>query len=57
MCADNEPARSVDPLERALYALECAWHPALTGALAVGTARMDGRQPKNEAFFLALFRH
>ena len=38
----NEAARSADVLERALYALECAWHPALPGALAAGTARMDG---------------
>jgi len=57
MCADNEPARSLDPLERALYALECAWHPAQPGTLAAGTARMDGRQPENEPFFLAFFRH
>jgi hypothetical protein len=38
----NEAARAADVLERALFALECAWHPALPGALAAGTARMDG---------------
>jgi len=41
----NEAARSADVLERALFALECAWHPALPGALAAGTARMDGVSP------------
>lgn len=53
----NEPARSADMLERALYALEIAWHPSFAGALRSGTARMDGSLPENAPFFDALFRH
>jgi len=53
----NEAQRCADLLERALHSFESAWHPALAGALAAGSARMDGRAPENAPFFDALFRH
>lgn len=53
----NDAAESAELLERALYALEIAWHPSFAGALRSGTARMDGSLPENAPFFDALFRH
>ncbi|NXF08940.1 TCF25 factor, partial [Smithornis capensis] len=50
---DQEMAR--DLIERALYSLECAFHPVFS--LTSGTCRLDYRRPENRAFFLALFKH
>ncbi|NXE42078.1 TCF25 factor, partial [Ptilorrhoa leucosticta] len=41
--------------ERALYSLECAFHPVFS--LTSGACRLDYRRPENRAFFLALFKH
>ncbi|KAM9302439.1 ribosome quality control complex subunit TCF25 [Gastrophryne carolinensis] len=50
---DQEMAR--DLIERALYSLECAFHPVFS--LTSGTCRLDYRRPENRGFYLALFRH
>ncbi|XP_066493132.1 ribosome quality control complex subunit TCF25 [Tiliqua scincoides] len=44
-----------DLIERALYTLECAFHPMFS--LTSGTCRLDYRRPENRAFYLALFKH
>ncbi|NWX24831.1 TCF25 factor, partial [Aegotheles bennettii] len=53
MQEDQEMAR--DLVERALYSLECSFHPVFS--LTSGTCRLDYRQQENRAFFLALFKH
>ncbi|XP_062817767.1 ribosome quality control complex subunit TCF25 [Anolis carolinensis] len=53
MQEDQEMAR--DLIERALYTLECAFHPVFS--LTSGTCRLDYRRPENRAFYLALFKH
>ncbi|KAM6300611.1 ribosome quality control complex subunit TCF25 [Aegotheles albertisi] len=53
MQEDQEMAR--DLVERALYSLECSFHPVFS--LTSGTCRLDYRRPENRAFFLALFKH
>ncbi|KAG8144244.1 putative Transcription factor 25 protein [Naja naja] len=53
MQEDQEMAR--DLIERALYTLECAFHPVFS--LTSGTCRLDYRHPENRAFQLALFKH
>ncbi|XP_075367243.1 ribosome quality control complex subunit TCF25 isoform X4 [Mycteria americana] len=53
MQEDQEMAR--DLIERALYSLECTFHPVFS--LTSGTCRLDYRRPENRAFFLALFKH
>ncbi|XP_052541896.1 transcription factor 25 isoform X1 [Tympanuchus pallidicinctus] len=53
MQEDQEMAR--DLVERALYSLECAFHPVFS--LTSGSCRLDYRRPENRAFFLALFKH
>uniref|UniRef100_A0A670Z1T5 Transcription factor 25 n=1 Tax=Pseudonaja textilis TaxID=8673 RepID=A0A670Z1T5_PSETE len=53
MQEDHEMAR--DLIERALYTLECAFHPVFS--LTSGTCRLDYRHPENRAFHLALFKH
>ncbi|NXD30601.1 TCF25 factor, partial [Spelaeornis formosus] len=53
MQEDQEMAR--DLIERALYSLECAFHPVFS--LTSGSCRLDYRRPENRAFFLALFKH
>lgn len=50
---DQEMAR--DFIERALFSLECAFHPVFS--LTSGTCRLDYRRPENRAFYLALFKH
>ncbi|KAE8608554.1 hypothetical protein XENTR_v10011531 [Xenopus tropicalis] len=50
---DQEMAR--DLIDRALYSLECAFHPVFS--LTSGTCRLDYRQPENRGFFLALYKH
>jgi hypothetical protein len=41
----GEAAQSAEMLERALFALEAAWHPWLAGALAAGCAPAFGASP------------
>ncbi|NXY22787.1 TCF25 factor, partial [Atrichornis clamosus] len=53
MQEDQEMAR--DLIERALYSLECTFHPVFS--LTSGTCRLDYRRQENRAFFLALFKH
>ncbi|MEE6499778.1 hypothetical protein FKM82_003582, partial [Ascaphus truei] len=50
---DQEMAR--DLIERALYSLECGFHPVFS--LTSGTSRLDYCRPENRGFFLALFKH
>ncbi|XP_069595112.1 ribosome quality control complex subunit TCF25 [Ranitomeya imitator] len=50
---DQEMAR--DLIERALYSLECAFHPVFS--LTSGTCRLDYVRSENRGFFLALFKH
>ncbi|XP_056381955.1 transcription factor 25 isoform X2 [Hyla sarda] len=50
---DQEMAR--DLIERALYSLECAFHPVFS--LTSGTCRLDYCRPENRGFFLALYKH
>ncbi|XP_053555343.1 transcription factor 25 isoform X2 [Bombina bombina] len=50
---DQEMAR--DLIERALYSLECSFHPVFS--LTSGTCRLCYRRPENRGFFLALFKH
>ncbi|KAM4612462.1 ribosome quality control complex subunit TCF25 isoform 2-T2 [Discoglossus pictus] len=50
---DQEMAR--DLIERALYSLECGFHPVFS--LTSGTCRLDYRRPENRGFYLALFKH
>lgn len=42
-------------IERALYCLECAFHPIFN--MAKGTCRLDYRIQENRAFFITLFNH
>lgn len=42
-------------IERALYCLECAFHPSFS--LASGNCRLDYRRQENRALFIALFTH
>ncbi|XP_068117538.1 ribosome quality control complex subunit TCF25 [Hyperolius riggenbachi] len=50
---DQEMAR--DLIERALYSLECGFHPVFS--LTSGSCRLDYCRPENRGFFLALFKH
>uniref|UniRef100_A0A665SY66 Transcription factor 25 (basic helix-loop-helix) n=1 Tax=Echeneis naucrates TaxID=173247 RepID=A0A665SY66_ECHNA len=50
---NQEMAR--DLIERALYSLECAFHPLFS--LTSGTSRLDYLRPENRAFYLALYKH
>ncbi|XP_030877829.1 transcription factor 25, partial [Leptonychotes weddellii] len=49
---DQEMAR--DLVERALYSMECAFHPLFS--LTSGTCRLDYRRPENRSFYLALYK-
>ncbi|XP_072802977.1 ribosome quality control complex subunit TCF25 isoform X1 [Vicugna pacos] len=42
------------PTERALYSMECAFHPLFS--LTSGTCRLDYRRPENRSFYLALYK-
>jgi hypothetical protein len=55
----GEGSHSAETLEKALFALEGAWHPWFASAAASGGARMDGSgaEPANELFFAAMFKH
>ncbi|XP_063294657.1 ribosome quality control complex subunit TCF25 isoform X2 [Pelobates fuscus] len=50
---DQEMARDI--IERALYSLECGFHPVFS--LTSGTCRLDYCRPENRGFYLALFKH
>lgn len=50
---DQEMAR--DLIERALYSLECAFHPVFS--LTSGTCRLDYCRSENRGFFLTIFKH
>ena len=43
-------------LERCVYALERAWHPAFAAAAAGGGARLPHAHEPNRPFFVALFK-
>lgn len=47
--------RSVDAIDKCLYALECAWHPLFNPVR--GNCRLDYRCDANKPLFLALRRH
>uniref|UniRef100_A0A2K5P343 TCF25 ribosome quality control complex subunit n=1 Tax=Cercocebus atys TaxID=9531 RepID=A0A2K5P343_CERAT len=49
---DQEMAR--DLVERALYSMECAFHPLFS--LTSGVCRLDYRRPENRSFYLALYK-
>ncbi|XP_037589204.1 transcription factor 25 [Cebus imitator] len=49
---DQEMAR--DLVERALYSMECAFHPLFS--LTSGACRLDYRRPENRSFYLALYK-
>ncbi|XP_060039823.1 ribosome quality control complex subunit TCF25 isoform X2 [Erinaceus europaeus] len=49
---DQEMAR--DLVERALYSMECAFHPLFS--LTSGICRLDYRRPENRSFYLALYK-
>ncbi|XP_063469132.1 ribosome quality control complex subunit TCF25 isoform X6 [Symphalangus syndactylus] len=42
------------PAERALYSMECAFHPLFS--LTSGACRLDYRRPENRSFYLALYK-
>lgn len=48
-------AMAAELIERALYCLECAFHPSFS--LASGNCRLDYRKQENRALFIALFTH
>ncbi|KAM8946114.1 ribosome quality control complex subunit TCF25 isoform 2-T2 [Pelodytes ibericus] len=50
---DQEMAR--DLIERALYNLECSFHPMFS--FTSGICRLDYSRAENRGFFLALFKH
>ncbi|XP_018331893.1 transcription factor 25 [Agrilus planipennis] len=48
-------AMAADLIERALYALECAFHPFFN--IAQGNGRLDYKRQENRAMFITLFKH
>ncbi|XP_076358427.1 LOW QUALITY PROTEIN: nuclear localized protein 1 [Tachypleus tridentatus] len=42
-------------IERALYCMECCFHPLFN--VALGNCRLDYRRAENRSFFIALFKH
>ncbi|XP_025776637.1 transcription factor 25 [Puma concolor] len=46
--------RCLPNTERALYSMECAFHPLFS--LTSGTCRLDYRRPENRSFYLALYK-
>ena len=52
--ATGEHQYADEMLERALYAFECAWHPAFSPA--TGNCRLEFAHQPNRAFFMCLFR-
>jgi hypothetical protein len=51
----GEAQYAEEVLNRALYALEMAWHPAFDPSR--GRCRLDIEEPENRPLFVALFRH
>ncbi|XP_076622742.1 nuclear localized protein 1 [Colletes latitarsis] len=48
-------ALAAEFIERALYCLECAFHPLFN--LTTATCRLDYRKQQNRALFITLFKH
>ncbi|XP_078042156.1 nuclear localized protein 1 isoform X1 [Augochlora pura] len=56
ICELNEDlAMAAEFTERALYCLECAFHPLFN--LTTGLSRLDYRKQQNRALFITLFKH
>lgn len=56
LCKMSEDLQMAAQLnERALYSLECAFHPLFN--LAKGNCRLDYRSQENRALFITLFKH
>lgn len=51
----GESQVSAELLEKALYALECAWHPSFN--ITSGRCRLDFAWDPNKPLFVALFKH
>ncbi|XP_075228649.1 nuclear localized protein 1 [Lycorma delicatula] len=51
----EDVAMAAELVERALYCLECAFHPSFN--LATGNCRLDYRREENRALYVALFKH
>ncbi|KAL0621681.1 Transcription factor 25 [Plecturocebus cupreus] len=55
LCVAVAPSPGVSvPAERALYSMECAFHPLFS--LTSGACRLDYRRPENRSFYLALYK-
>lgn len=48
-------AMAAELVERALFALECAFHPSFN--VALGTCRLDYKRQQNRSLYVALFKH
>lgn len=48
-------AMAAELVERALFALECAFHPSFN--VALGTCRVDYKRQQNRSLYVALFKH
>lgn len=66
LCRLNEDlAMAAELVERALYCLECAFHPLFTvtavsgggGEIGQGGCRLDYKRQENRAIFITLFKH
>lgn len=56
LCEINEDlSLAAEFTERALYCLECNFHPLFN--LTTGTCRLDYRKQQNRALFITLFKH
>jgi hypothetical protein len=51
----EELAMSANFIERALFYLECAFHPMFN--MITANCRLDYRKQQNRALFIALFKH
>lgn len=48
-------AMAAELVERALFALECAFHPSFN--VALGCCRLDYKRQQNRSFYVAIFKH
>ncbi|KAK3932179.1 Transcription factor 25 [Frankliniella fusca] len=56
ICRLNEDLpMAAELVERALFALECAFHPSFN--VALGTCRLDYKRQQNRSLYVALFKH
>ncbi|XP_015607556.1 transcription factor 25 [Cephus cinctus] len=56
LCKMSEDlAMAAELVERALYSLECAFHPLFN--ITTATCRLDYKKQQNRAFFITLFKH